>query len=197
MSRPALTSRADVAAGGRGRPAWIPSVWSSSMRPGSRPAWPRCAAGGPKGERVRGFAPHGHWRTLTFLGALRCDSLIAPCVFDGPINGECFRAYVEQQLLPVLRPGDIVVMDNLGSHKSAALRRIIRTAGARLWYLPPYSPDLNPIEQAFAKIKHWMRIAQKRTLEDTWRHLGDLVTSIQPPECSNYFANAGYASIKT
>jgi len=88
-------------------------------------------------------------------------------------------------------------MDNLGSHKSAALRRIIRTAGARLWYLPPYSPDLNPIEQAFAKIKHWMRIAQKRTLEDTWRHLGDLVTSIQPPECSNYFANAGYASIKT
>jgi transposase len=151
---------------------------------------------GPKGERVRGFAPHGHWRTLTFLGALRCDSLIAPCVFDGPINGECFRAYVEQQLLPVLRPGDIVVMDNLGSHKSAALRRIIRTAGARLWHLPPYSPDLNPIEQAFAKIKHWMRIAQKRTLEDTWRYIGDLVTTIQSSECDNYFANAGYASIK-
>ncbi|WP_028166207.1 transposase, partial [Bradyrhizobium elkanii] len=91
----------------------------------------------------------------------------------------------------------IVIMDNLGSHKSAALRRIIRGAGARLWYLPPYSPDLNPIEQTFAKIKHWMRIAQKRTLEDIWRHLGDLVTSIQPTECSNYFANAGYASIKT
>ncbi|MGX9432749.1 IS630 family transposase, partial [Bradyrhizobium sp. LeoA1S1] len=125
---------------------------------------------GPKGERVRGFAPHGHWRTLTFLGALRSDSLVAPCVFDGPINGECFRAYVEQQLVPVLKPGDIVIMDNLGSHKSAALRRIIRGAGARLWYLPPYSPDLNPIEQTFAKIKHWMRIAQKRTLEDIWRH---------------------------
>ncbi|MGY3639567.1 transposase, partial [Bradyrhizobium sp. Lot33] len=109
----------------------------------------------------------------------------------------CFRAYVEQQLVPVLKPGDIVIMDNLGSHKSAALRRIIRGAGARLWYLPPYSPDLNPIEQTFAKIKHWMRIAQKRTLEDIWRHLGDLVTSIQPTECSNYFANAGYASIKT
>ncbi|MBO4228618.1 IS630 family transposase [Bradyrhizobium neotropicale] len=152
---------------------------------------------GPKGERVRGFAPHGHWRTLTFLGALRSDSLVAPCVFDGPINGECFRAYVEQQLVPVIKPGDIVIMDNLGSHKSAALRRIIRGAGARLWYLPPYSPDLNPIEQTFAKIKHWMRIAQKRTLEDIWRHIGDLVTSMQPTECSNYFANAGYASIKT
>jgi transposase len=151
---------------------------------------------GPKGERVRGFAPHGHWRTLTFLGALRCDRLTAPCVFDGPINGECFRAYVEQQLVPVLKPGDIVIMDNLGSHKSATLRRIIRNAGARLWYLPPYSPDLNPIEQAFAKIKHWMRIAQKRTLEDTWRSIGDLVTTIQPTECTNYFANAGYASAK-
>jgi transposase len=151
---------------------------------------------GPKGERVRGFAPHGHWRTLTFLGALRWDSLTAPCVFDGPINGECFRAYVEQQLVPVLKPGDIVIMDNLGSHKAAAPRRIIRDAGARLWYLPPYSPDLNPIEQAFAKIKHWMRIAQKRTLEDTWRHIGDLVTTFQPSECSNYFVNAGYASVK-
>lgn len=151
---------------------------------------------GPKGERVRGFAPHGHWRTLTFLVALRCNGLTAPCVFDGPINGECFRAYVEQLLVPVLKPGDIVIMDNLGSHKSVALRRIIRGVGARLWYLPPYSPDLNPIEQAFAKIKHWMRIAQKRTLEDTWRHIGDLVTTIQPRECSNYFANAGYASAK-
>jgi transposase len=151
---------------------------------------------GPKGDRVRAFAPHGHWRTLTFLGALRCDQLTAPCVFDGPINGECFRAYVEQQLVPVLKPGDIVIMDNLGSHKSPALRKIIRAAGARLWYLPPYSPDLNPIEQAFAKIKHWMRTAQKRTIEDTWRHIGSLVTTIQPNECNNYFANAGYASIK-
>lgn len=116
-----------------------------------------------------------------------------PLVLDRPISGECFRAYVEQQL-PVLKPGDIVIMDNLGSHKSPALRRIIRGAGARLWYLPPYSPDFNPIEHAFAKIKHWMRIAQKRTLEDTWRQIGELVTTIQPRECSNYFANAGYAS---
>jgi transposase len=152
---------------------------------------------GPKGVRLRGFAPHGHWRTLTFLGALRCDRLTAPCVFDGPINGECFRAYVEQQLVPVLRQGDIVVWDNLGSHKSAVLRRIIKAAGARLWYLPPYSPDLNPIEQAFAKIKHWMRAAQKRTIDEACRYIGELVTTIQPRECSNYFANAGYASIKT
>ena len=152
---------------------------------------------GPKGKRLRGFAPYGHWRTLTFLGALRCDRLAAPCVFDGPINGECFRAYVEQQLAPILRPGDIVVMDNLGSHKSSAVRRAIRDASARLWYLPPYSPDLNPIEQTFAKIKHWMRQAQKRTIQDVWHHIGRLVEAIQPAECSNYFANAGYGSIKT
>lgn len=151
---------------------------------------------GPKGKRLRGFAPHGHWRTLTFLGALRCDRLTAPCVFDGPINGECFRAYVQQQLAPVLRPGDIVIMDNLGSHKGKAVRQTIEAAGARLRFLPPYSPDLNPIEQAFAKIKHWMRCAQKRSVEDTWRHVGTLVETIKPDECDNYFTNAGYASNK-
>jgi transposase len=151
----------------------------------------------PKGARLRGFAPHGRWRTMTFLGALRHDRLAASCLFDGPINGECFRAYVEQILLPSLKPGDIVIMDNLGSHKSVALRRIVKAAGARLWYLPPYSPDLNPIEQTFAKIKHWMRAAQKRSIDDISRHLGDLIRTIQPDECKNYFANAGYASIKT
>jgi transposase len=189
------TSPAGAAAGGRGRrprsatPVFIDETWiKTSMTP--LRGW------GPKGERVRGFAPQGRWRTLTFLGALRCDRLAAPCVFDGPINGECFRAYVEQQLLPVLKRGDIVIMDNLGSHKSAALRRMIRTVGARLWYLPPYSPDLNPIEQAFAKIKHWMRVAQKRTVDDLWRHIGTLAASIEPQECSNYFASAGYASVK-
>ncbi|ESW66489.1 endonuclease DDE [Mesorhizobium sp. LSJC285A00] len=102
---------------------------------------------------------------------------------------------VEQQLITVLKPGDIVLMDNLGSHKSAAIRQMIKAAGARLWYLPPYSPDLNPIEQAFAKIKHWMRQAQKRTVEDTWRHIGHLVE--KAAECRNYFENAGYASVKT
>jgi transposase len=152
---------------------------------------------GPKGARLRGFAPHGHWRTLTFLGALRSHGFTAPCVFDGPINGLCFRAYVEQQLLKTLNPGDIVIMDNLGSHKSAAVRHLIQAAGARLWFLPPYSPDLNPIEQAFAKIKHWMRDAQKRTVQDTWRHIGSLVATIEPAECASYIANAGYASIKT
>ncbi len=134
---------------------------------------------------------------MTFLGALRCDQLTAPCVFDGPINGQCFRAYVEQQLVPVLKPGDIVIMDNLGSHKATAVRQAIQAAGARLWYLPPYSPDLNPIEQTFAKIKHWMRMEQKRTVEDTWRHLGQLLETLKPDECLNYFENAGYASAKT
>jgi transposase len=151
---------------------------------------------GPKGERLRGFAPQGQWRTLTFLGALRCDRLTAPCVFEGPINGECFRAYVKQQLVPTLKVGDIVIMDNLGSHKAAALRHMIKAAGARLWYLPPYSPDLNPIEQAFAKIKHWMRIAQKRTVDDVCRQIASLVTTIETAECSRYFNNAGYASVK-
>jgi putative transposase len=152
---------------------------------------------GPKGKRLHGFAPHGRWRTLTFLGALRCDRLTAPCVFDGPINGECFRAYVNQQLIPTLKPGDIVILDNLGSHKSKAVRDAVKAAGARLWFLPKYSPDLNPIEQAFAKIKHWMRQAQKRTVDDTWRHLGHLVGTIKPDECQNYLKNAGYASVKT
>ena len=151
---------------------------------------------GPKGKRLRAFAPHGHWRTLTFIGALRCDQITAPFVFDGPINGHSFRAYLEQQLVRVLKLGDIVIMDNLGSHKSAAVRQIIKAAGARLWFLPPYSPDLNPIEQTFAKIKHWMRRAQKRTVPDTWRHLGRPLERIEPNECANYFTNAGYASVK-
>ena len=151
---------------------------------------------GQKGKRLGGFAPHGRWRTMTFLAALRCDGLTAPCVFDGPINGECFRAYVEQQLIATLKPGDIVVMDNLGSHKSKAVRDAIKAAGARLWFLPPYSPDLNPIEQTFAKIKHWMRMAQKRTTEDVWRHVGRLIGTIKPDECANYFKNSGYASVK-
>lgn len=151
----------------------------------------------PKGKRLRGFAPQGHWRTMTFLAAMRCDGLTAPCVFDGPLNGRAFRAYVDQLLLPTLKPGDIVVMDNLGSHKSKAVRHAIKDAGARLWFLPPYSPDLNPIEQAFAKIKHWMRLAQRRNAEDTWRYLGQFLSTIQPQECANYFRNAGYASVKT
>ena len=152
---------------------------------------------GAKGKRLRGFAPQGRWRTLTFVGALRCDRIAAPAVFDGPINGVCFRAYVEQLLVPALEPGDIVVMDNLGSHKSKAIRDAIRAAGARLWFLPKYSPDLNPIEQAFSQIKHWMRQAQKRSIDDVWQHIGYLTDTVRPDQCKNYFENAGYASVKS
>lgn len=149
---------------------------------------------GPKGERVRSFTPHGHWRTLTFLGALRCDRLTAPCLFDGPINGECFRAYVQQVLVPQLQPGDIVIMDNLGSHKSQAVRRAIRAAGAKLLFLPPYSPDLNPIEQVFAKLKTLLRKANARSVEAVWRRIGSLLDAFAPDECANYITNSGYAS---
>ena len=147
-----------------------------------------------KGKRLKGYAPHGHWRTMTFLAGLRTDGLSAPYVFDGPINSRCFQAWVEQQLVPTLKPGDIVILDNLASHKAKAVRQAVRGAGARLWFLPAYSPDLNPIEQAFAKIKHWMRNAQKRNIDDTWRHLGRLIDTIEPSECQNYIRNAGYGS---
>lgn len=149
----------------------------------------------PRGERLRTKVPHGHWRTLTFLAALRVDRIEAPCVIDGPINGEAFRAYVEQALVPTLRPGDIVIMDNLGSHKSEAVRAAIRAAGARRFFLPPYSPDLNPIEQVFAKLKHLLRKAKARTVEATWRSIGSLIDRFAPGECANYFRNAGYASV--
>jgi putative transposase len=150
----------------------------------------------PRGQRLVAAVPHGHWKTSTFVAALRTSGLTAPLIVDGAMNGEVFRAYVEQILAPTLQPGDIVIMDNLSSHKVAGVREAIKRRGATLVYLPPYSPDLNPIEQAFAKIKHWMRAAQKRTVEDAWRHIGDLIASIDPHECANYFANAGYASVK-
>jgi transposase len=148
----------------------------------------------PRGARLVAQVPHGHWRTLTFLAALRCDRLDAPCVIDGPINGESFLAYVEQLLVPTLKPGDIVIMDNLGSHKRQAIRRAIRTAGAKLFFLPPYSPDLNPIEQVFAKLKTLLRKAAERTIEATWRRIGHLLGDFTPAECANYLKNAGYAS---
>ena len=126
-------------------------------------------------------APHGHWKTLTFVAALRCDRIEAPLVFDGPINGQSFAAYVEQALAPTLNPGDIVVLDNLRSHKGAAIRATIRAAGAKLFFLPPYSPDLNPIEQVFAKLKHLMRNAAERTVETTWRRIGSSLPDFYPP----------------
>ena len=146
------------------------------------------------GERLVAKAPFGRWRTLTFLAALRCDGLTAPCVIDGPINGASFRAYVEQVLVPVLAPGDIVIMDNLGSHKGRAVRVAIRAAKAKLFFLPAYSPDLNPIEQAFAKMKTLLRKADARTIDETWRTIGALLDCFTPTECANYFRNAGYAS---
>ena len=131
---------------------------------------------------------------MTFLAALRHDRIDAPWVFDGPINGDSFRVYVEQVLVPTLGPDDIVVMDNLGSHKGSAVRAAIRAAGAHLIFLPPYSPDLNPIEQVFAKLKHLLRKAAERTVEATWKRIGTLLDRFSPAECANYFTNSGYAS---
>ena len=151
----------------------------------------RCA----RGERLVDRVPHGHWKTMTFLAALRCDRIDAPFVLDGPINGGWFLAYVQQLLVPTLSPGDIVIMDNLGSHKGKAVRAAIRKAKAHLIFLPPYSPDLNPIEQVFAKLKALLRKAAERTVEATWRRIGQLLDRFSPDECANYLVNSGYASV--
>jgi transposase len=150
---------------------------------------------GPCGERLEGLVPHGHWQTLTFIGALRCDRLTAPWLVDGPINGEIFTTYVERVLVPTLAPGDIVILDNLGSHKGKAVRRAIREAGAHLIFLPPYSPDLNPIEQLFAKLKHWLRAAQSRSIDTACTSIAAILDALSPTECANYLRNAGYASV--
>jgi transposase len=152
---------------------------------------------GPRGARLPGAAPFGHWNTSTFIAALRCDCIDAPWVFDGPVNRDVFRTYVEKVLVPTLSPGDVVVMDNLASHKGVAVRRAIRKAGAHLLFLPPYSPDLNPIEQAFAKLKHWLRNARTRSRDTLWRAVGAVLGRISPEECAKYLKNAGYASVKT
>ena len=145
-----------------------------------------------RGARVVAAVPHGHWKTTTFVAALRHDGLSAPCVFDGPINGARFLAYVEQALAPTLRPGDRVVLDNLSAHKVKGVRAAIEAAGAQLRYLPPYSPDFNPIEQAFAKLKALLRTAARRTVDALWRAIGHALDAFSPAECTNYFANAGY-----
>jgi transposase len=148
----------------------------------------------PRGQKLLAKIPQGHWKTLTFLAALRHNRIDAPCVLDGPINGESFTAYVEQYLVPTLAQGDIVIMDNLGSHKSQAVRKAIRAAGAKLFFLPAYSPDLNPIEQVFAKLKTLLRKAAERTVEATWRRIGELLDHFPPQECANYLRNSGYTS---
>lgn len=146
----------------------------------------------PKGVRLVASAPHGHWRTSTFLAGLRHDGLVAPAVFDGAINGASFRAYVEQVLAPTLQPGDIVVLDNLASHKVAGAREAVEARGASLLFLPPYSPDLNPIEPVFAKAKQLIRSAAPRTRDALWNEIGTIVARFSRSECANYLVNAGY-----
>ena len=165
---------------------------------------------GPLGARLVAAVPHGHWRTTTLVAGLRQSGVIAPLVLDGPMTGTAFRAYVEQFLAPALTPGDVVVLDNLAAHKVAGVRQALAAAGASLLYLPPYSPDLAPgsqhrpprsvrsgapIEQLFAKLKHLIRKAEPRTIEATWRKVGDLLDLFSPAECANYLKNAGYASV--
>lgn len=147
---------------------------------------------GPRGQRIVSHIPHGHWKTTTFVGALRTSGMTAPLVVDGAMNGELFLAYVQQELVPTLRRGDIVVMDNLSSHKRVGIREAIESAGATLIYLPPYSPDLNPIELAFSKLKALLRKFGERTVESLWHRIGELVDQFTPTECRNYFRHCGY-----
>jgi transposase len=148
----------------------------------------RCA----RGRRLVAAVPPGHWKITTFIGALRATGLTAPIVIDGAINGDIFLAYVQQVLVPTLKPGDLVVMDNLSSHKVAGVREAIETAGAQLRYLPAYSPDLNPIEQLFAKLKALLRTIAARSVETLWTAIGHLIREFSPGECANYFRHAGY-----
>jgi transposase len=145
-----------------------------------------------RGERLVAAVPHGHWKTTTFIGALRSRGLSAPAVIDGAVNGEVFLAYVRQILAPTLSPGDIVIMDNLSSHKIASVRNAIEVTGAELRYLPPYSPDLNPIEQLFAKFKALLRKIAARSVDALWKAIGQLIAQFRPEECINYLRNSGY-----
>ena len=149
----------------------------------------------PKGKRCIASAPYGNWQTTTFLAGLRCDGLTAPMILDGPIDGESFLAWVQQFLTPTLRADDIVLLDNLGSHKVEGVRTAVEAAGAILRYLPPYSPDFNPIEKLFSKLKALLRRAAKRSTDALWQEIGELLTTISPNECKNYFASSGYISI--
>lgn len=188
MARRRARWRARQASVDPGRLVFIDETWAKTNMAPLR-GW------GRRGQRLIGKAPHGRWRTLTFIAALRVERIDAPCIFDGPINGEKFLLYVERLLVPTLKPGDIVVLDNLGSHKGKAVRQAIREAGAHRLFLPPYSPDLNPIEQAFAKLKHWLRQAQARSIDEVHRSIARILERFPPAECAAFFANAGYASI--
>jgi transposase len=168
------------------RLVFIDETWTKTNMTALR-GWAPC------GERCIAKAPHGRWETTTFVAALRIDRIDAPWLIDGPIDGESFRTYVERVLVPTLRAGDIVVMDNLGSHKGKIVRDLIRAAGAKLFYLPKYSPDLNPIEQVFAKLKHLLRKANARTVDAVCAAIGEILRAFTSEECANYFRNSGYA----
>ena len=146
----------------------------------------------PQGERLRAGAPHGHWKTTTFVAGIRTSGLVAPFVLDGPINRDAFEVYLERVLVPELRPGDVVIMDNLSSHKGPKVREMIEAAAASLLYLPPYSPDFNPIEKAFSKLKALLRKAAERTVDGLWTAIGRFLDAFTPAECANYFAACGY-----
>jgi len=182
------------------REAW--RGWQAGLDParlvfidetGTNTAMARRSGRARRGARLVAAVPQGHWKTTTFVAGLRQGAIIAPCVIDQPMNGAIFKAYVEQMLVPTLKPGDLVIMDNLGSHKSKAVRQAIRAVGARLLFLPAYSPDLNPIEQVFAKLKHLLRRSQERTTEETRRRIGRLIDNFTPQEGNNYLVNSGYA----
>jgi transposase len=168
-----------------GRLVFVDETWAST-------AMARGYGRSPQGQRLVCAVPQGHWKTTTFVAALRADGLTAPVVVDGAMTGDLFVAYVRQELAPTLRPGDVVVMDNLACHKRAEVRAAIEAAGASLRYLPPYSPDLNPIELAFAKVKRLLRTAAKRTVDELWGFLGDVLDAFTPVECRNYLRHDGY-----
>jgi transposase len=167
------------------RLVFIDETW---VKTNMAPTHGRCR----RGQRLYAKVPHGHWKTTTFVAALRHDGIPAPFVLDGPINGECFLAYVETVLVPTLSPGDIVLIDNLGSHKSPKIRKAIEAKGAELHFLPRYSPDLNPIEMAFSKLKTLLRKASERSVEALWSRIGELLSHFPRHECQNYFRAAGY-----
>jgi transposase len=170
-----------------GKLVFIDETWASTNM---ARRYGRC----PKGQRLVCAVPHGHWKTTTFVAALRADGLTAPMVVDGAMTGDLFVAYVEQVLVPTLRAGDVVVMDNLVCHKRVAVGQAIEGAGAKVLYLPPYSPDLNPIELAFSKLKGLLRSAGKRTIDGLWDFLGQVLNAFAPDECRRYIQHCGYGT---
>jgi transposase len=196
--RAAEQDRPDVAAKRRRWRVWQrfmdPARWVFLDETGTATNMARRYGRSPSGARLIATVPHGHWRTTTFVAGLRQTGIVAPLVLDGPMTGTAFCAYVEQFLAPALSPGDVVVVDNLAAHKVDAVRQAIAAAGASILYLPPYSPDLNPIEQLFAKLKALLRKAAARTKDQLWSTIGRLLEAYPPAECTNYLNHCGYGS---